>query len=1085
MSHTLRVGAAIDPTDPYWVQVREAAHARAQEISLDLVSLSLVDYPETLSQEELMILLEELLALELDALIAWALPEDLAYRIPQFGIPLVLLSETEIRHPLLVSPLGLYDVAQIGGRYLVERVGERGTVLVLGGSMQSGLQGDGENQVAGVRDLLRDCSHLMLKSIPCSRLYEYEQAYQRIHGAMQEMDGYVDAVFGLSDSLALAGRDAACALGLADQHTLIVGIGGTSTALAAIADGSMSASVEIRTDELGRQAVELAHRAAEGRSLPSHYEYQSRLVTSRNVAQVAAQKLAAIVNLYDRMMDTRRQQQQQRLTQFQTSLEISHRVGSILDHRRLSHEIANLIRANYKYDRVQILHWSEREQLLVPDQSSPDQESRTGIPLAGSGVLGQALMRNEPVFIPDTHRSPRFPLDPNWPDTRTRVVLPIRMGGKVVGLLDLHSKQSALRARQELVGLQSLADQLGIAMSNADLYGEALKAQAAAEKADQIKTRLLANVSHELRTPLNTILGFVKPALDSPAAYGAELPAQLLGDLQHVYRSAEHLLRVINDLLDLSRAEIDELDLHLEIVETRRFLQDVFHSMADAVTLQSDVEWHLQLPDRLPVIRADPVRLRQVLINLLSNAIKFTERGRVVLGAEVTPPHLHIWVQDTGVGIPAEWQERIFEPFVTAEHTRQQSEGIGLGLSIARRLVALHRGSMTLESQRGQGSTFHVYLPLPSLSEHTALLSLPSAHPVLLLVSTRSEPAVEIATFTQRQGLEIRTLQADEDIDLLLEEVQPVALAWDLASAIPADWAVVQRLRSHPQLCQVPFILYGQERGDAPGLALGMTSLVIKPVSGESLLDAINTLCPVHSLDPILIVDDDPRALQLYQGIVEKGLPGYPVRTAGDGVEAQAMMAEKPPCLVILDLMMPEMDGFEVLDWMRATPRTRRVPVLVLSGRMFTLDDVKRLEKHALVTLQSKDILSQDETTTTLHHILVGTDTLPPHTSALVKRTVVYFHQNYERPLSRREVADAIGVSENHLTRIFRRELGLSPWDYLNRYRIKQAKELLLSTSDSVTSVALQVGFNDPAYFSRVFRRQVGLSPSVFREQTT
>jgi YesN/AraC family two-component response regulator len=283
----------------------------------------------------------------------------------------------------------------------------------------------------------------------------------------------------------------------------------------------------------------------------------------------------------------------------------------------------------------------------------------------------------------------------------------------------------------------------------------------------------------------------------------------------------------------------------------------------------------------------------------------------------------------------------------------------------------------------------------------------------------------------------------------------------------------------------VPFILYGRERGDEPGLTLGMTSLITKPVSGKTLLEAINTLCPVHSLDPILIVDDDPQALELYRGTVEKGLPGYPVRTASDGAIAQAVMAEELPCLVILDLMMPEVDGFEVLDWMRATPRTRRVPVLVLSGRMFTLDDIKRLEKHALVTLQSKDILSEDETAATLHRMLVGTDTLPTPTSALVKRTMAYFHQNYDRPLSRREVADAIGVSENHLTRIFGRELGLSPWDYLNRYRIQRAKGLLLCTSDSITSVALQVGFNDPAYFSRVFRKQVGLSPSAFRQQTT
>jgi len=187
---------------------------------------------------------------------------------------------------------------------------------------------------------------------------------------------------------------------------------------------------------------------------------------------------------------------------------------------------------------------------------------------------------------------------------------------------------------------------------------------------------------------------------------------------------------------------------------------------------------------------------------------------------------------------------------------------------------------------------------------------------------------------------------------------------------------------------------------------------------------------------------------------------------------------------VILDLMMPEMDGFEVLDWMRRNQETRRVPVLILSGRMLTLDDIKRIERHALVTYQSKDILSEDETTATLHRMIAGTDLLPPQTSALVKRTVIYLQENYANPLSRREIAESIGVSENHLSRVFRRELGISPWDYLNRYRIRQAKELLTSTEDSITSVALQVGFNDPAYFSRVFRQQVGQSPTAFRKQT-
>ncbi len=1084
MTHTLRIGVAIDSHDPYWAQVREAAYAQAQALSLDLVSINLVDYPETLVEDEQIALLEELLALELDALIARTLPEDLIYRILQLGMPLVLLRETESRHPFLTSPLGLYEAVQIGGRYLAAKLAGQGRpmVLAIGTEGYIGWRYDEVRWIRGVREPLQDCPGANIVHIPCLWRDEYEPAYRQIYRMMPQIEGAPAAILGLSDMLALAGRDAAGALGRLNGDTLVVGIGASPQALAAIAASAMSATVEIRADALGKKAVELAYRAMQGQPLPAHFEYETRLVTSENVAEVAAQKLTAIANLYDNMMLSRRQQQQQLLTQLETSLEISRRVGSLLTYQQLSQEIADLIRTNYGYDRVQIFRWLEQEQLLVLDR--PDRQGMS-IPLTGSGVLGQALMRNEPIFIPDTHHSPRFLPDAHWPDTRARVVLPIRLGGKVWGVLDLHSQKTAVRTRQELIGLQSLADQLGTALSNAALYEEALQARTAAEKADQLKTRLLANVSHELRTPLNTILGFTSAVLAAVASDGGSLGGDALTDLQHIYHSAEHLLRVINDLLDLSRAEIDELDLHLEFIEPRAFLEDVFHSIAATVASSGDVAWRLQLPERLPILQVDPVRLRQILLNLLSNSKKFTERGQIVLGAEVAPPHLHIWVQDTGIGIPADWQQRIFEPFATAEHIRRRKEGIGLGLSITRRLVALHRGSMTLESQEGQGSTFHIYLPLPSLGEQPASSVSAAVEPVLLLISAQGEPAEEIRAFSQRQGLEIRRVPAGELSDAELAQMRPAVLAWDLANVTSDDWGIVQQLRRYPQLCQVPFVLYGRAHGGEAGLALGITDIVTKPVSGETLIEVLNALCPFSPGGPILIVDDDPQACRLYRDIVQKGLPNYPVRTAADGMAALACMAEEVPCLVILDLMMPEVDGFEVLERMRAAPATRRVPVLVLSGRMLTLEDIKRLEKHALVTVQSKDILSEAETTATLQRLLAAPEVLPPYTSVLVKRILAYLHQNYDHPISRREVAEAVGVSENHLTRIFGRELGLSPWDYLNRYRVKQAKELLLCTNNSVASIALQVGFEDPAYFSRVFRKQVGISPTLFRQKAS
>ena len=177
------------------------------------------------------------------------------------------------------------------------------------------------------------------------------------------------------------------------------------------------------------------------------------------------------------------------------------------------------------------------------------------------------------------------------------------------------------------------------------------------------------------------------------------------------------------------------------------------------------------------------------------------------------------------------------------------------------------------------------------------------------------------------------------------------------------------------------------------------------------------------------------------------------------------------------------MDGFEVLDRMRNDGRTRQVPVVILSGRQLSLEDIKRLEQHAAVTLQSKGILSDAEITASLHRSLFQIDSLPSQTSALVKQAIAYLHQNYHRSISRLEIAEEINVNQDYLTRVFKQELGISPWDYLTRYRIFHAKERLLATDENVGKIGYQVGFSDVAYFSRVFRRHTGLSPSKFRRK--
>jgi signal transduction histidine kinase/DNA-binding LacI/PurR family transcriptional regulator/AraC-like DNA-binding protein len=620
---------------------------------------------------------------------------------------------------------------------------------------------------------------------------------------------------------------------------------------------------------------------------------------------------------------------------------------------------------------------------------------------------------------------------------------------------------------------------LSSAIQGALLFNESQQARLTAEKADRIKTRLLANVSHELRTPLNIIMGYTQDLL-----VHQNIEPALRSDIQSIQDHAEHQLRVINDLLDLSRAEIDELDLALELIDPRPLLDEAFHAIADH-SKNPDLEWRLDLPERLPMIRADAVRLRQILLNLLSNARKFTESGQVVLGAEVSLPYIHFWVSDTGWGIPSEQQERIFEPFVTMEDNRRISGGIGLGLSITRHLVALHGGKMTLDSQAGKGSTFHIYLQLPALERDQS--NVENVQPVLLLLSASNKPAAEIQSISLRQNLQICLVSNLDELEAALAVTRPLAVAWDLTNARPGDWNLVRRLRQHPTISQSPFILYGQfpESGtNPPELALGITSFVAKSPNQQTMLEAINALCPSEGKGSILIVDDDPIVRAEHRALVEQGLPGCPVRVAEDGDSALALMEIETPALVLLDLVMPGMSGADMLDRMRADPRWRQVPVLILSSKQLSLEDVKRLEHHARVTLQSKGVWSEAETISALNRALFGSEMLPAHTSALAKRAIAYLHQNFFRPLSRWEIAEAVGISEDYLTRVFTRELNVSPWDYLNRYRILQAQHLLRNTTFPIGVIARQVGFNDAAYFSRVFNKITGISPNEYRSSS-
>ncbi|MBX3080496.1 MAG: helix-turn-helix domain-containing protein [Anaerolineae bacterium] len=1058
----MRIGVQIEPNDSFWIQIEEALHQNAERLGdVELITIEVSDPLTTGLLDEHGGLDEELLAQDIQALICKDILPSQLPTILSRNIPTIYLAEADFEHPLFTSPCGLYEAARLVGLHLAEKLGGQGHILCVGGLVEPGAD-DGRTRLAGFYSALDAYPAIVCEHIPTE--WRQAKAKKQLIEALQSCTHPIDAVFGLSDTIALVAREVLDEYGLSDQPILIAGINGDPLALAAIAKGKMALTVETPASEFADQALQLARSAAQGVPLPTNYRIEPHLITPNNVNDIALQKLIAIADIPSRLVGVNRRQEQNRLMQLETSAEISRHVGMLLDQNTLVSRMSTLIRANYGYDDVQILFWT-----------APEDQQQAGL---DDQVLNEVLNTNAPVFIPNVYASHRYPPNPKFLQTLSRVALPIQLGDALVGILDLHSHQPTLHPRHELIGLQALANQLGIVMKNAQLYAEALDAKAQAERSDQLKTRLLANVSHELRTPLNVIIGYAQTALTTPDHYQCELSATLQRDLGYIAQSGEHLLHLINDLLSLSQAEIGALDIYKESIPTKRFLEDIFTTLA-TMNDKPRVDWKLNLPDQLPMIEADSVRLRQILLNLLNNARKFTDEGEVELGAEVTLPYLHLWIRDTGIGIPSDMQDRIFEPFVKIEQQAQRQAGAGLGLTIAQRLVTLHGGTMTLDSQIGQGSIFHIYLPMTDVAGQVVMQVPHNAESVLLVISNWEQPTAAINALCQRQQLKVHRLNFNDDLDSILNKVHATGLAWDISTATREEWALFERLREHPRLAQLPFIVYGQDQN--PQKSRGLIDVLLKPISDKTLIGTLLALYPREERGLILIVDDDQNARALYSEQARRALPNPIIKSVESGAAALSFLEQETPSLVILDLMMADIDGFAVLERMRNNPKLRHIPVIVMSGRLLSSEDVRRLD-FSNVSFQSKNLLTDVEMTNSLQELFSGSRGLSQPTSRLVKQALAYLHQNYvDATLSRQELASAIGTSKQHLDRIFSKEMKLSVIDYLNRFRVERAKEYLDSTANDITIIASQVGFNDSAYFSRVFRKVVGTSPRAYR----
>jgi hypothetical protein len=577
----------------------------------------------------------------------------------------------------------------------------------------------------------------------------------------------------------------------------------------------------------------------------------------------------------------------------------------------------------------------------------------------GEGVAGRMAVTLEPVQVADIAEAGAYsgPLRDVLLRTGTRALLgvPLLRENHLIGGLTVTKRTPGEFPPAIIDLLRTFASQSALAIQNARLFSEIEDKSRQLEVADRHKSEFLANMSHELRTPLNAIIGYSEMLQEDAADLGAE---QLTDDLQKINAAGKHLLELINAVLDLSKIEAGKMELYLETFDVATLVRDIA-AVIQPLAAKNANRLEVRCPDAIGPMHADLTKVRQALFNLLSNACKFTEGGTIALAVARETLDGQEWltfgVSDTGIGMTPEQLAKLFEAFTQADAaTTRRYGGTGLGLALSRRLCRMMGGDVTAESEAGRGSTFTIRLParvVETAEEPAALV--PAAERPVAAVGTvlviDDEPAVRdlMQRFLGKEGFRVVTAASGEEGLRRAREIRPDAITLDVMMPGLDGWAVLSALKADTDLADIPVVMLTIVDDKNLGYALGASDYLTKPIDRDRLAAVLGR----YRRDlPVLVVDDDVEVRQLLRRMLEP--EGYAVVEADNGRVALERLRDGTPAVVLLDLMMPEMDGFDFVAEFRRHAAWRAIPIVVITAKDLSREERERLNGYVQKILQ-------------------------------------------------------------------------------------------------------------------------------------